>query len=71
MGPRGSQGGGPGVGHMPPVAEVGAGGPLEHPLPMDETTDAETVPSAVQDHSAAASGTGVGRNVGPAGRTPA
>eukprot|EP00965_Chrysotila_dentata_P006972 227370-Pleurochrysis_carterae.AAC.1 len=54
---------------MPPVAEVGSGGSLEHPLPMDETTDAETVPPAVQNHAATAQGAGVGRNVGPDGRT--
>eukprot|EP00965_Chrysotila_dentata_P139048 4598393-Pleurochrysis_carterae.AAC.1 len=56
---------------MPPVAEVCSGGPSGHPLPMDETTDAETVPPAVQDHAVTAQGAGAGRNVGPAGRTPA
>eukprot|EP00965_Chrysotila_dentata_P127461 4215185-Pleurochrysis_carterae.AAC.1 len=56
---------------MPPVAEVGSGGSSEHSLPMDETTDTETVPPAVQDHPATAQGAGAGRNVGPAGWTPA
>eukprot|EP00965_Chrysotila_dentata_P081477 2689971-Pleurochrysis_carterae.AAC.1 len=56
---------------MPPVAEVGSGGPSGHPLPTDEITDAEAVPLAVQDHAAAVPSAGVVRNVGPAGRTPA
>eukprot|EP00959_Pyramimonas_sp_CCMP1952_P242568 5069849-Pyramimonas_sp.AAC.1 len=44
---------------------------MAHPPSVDGTTDAEAVPSAVQDHSAAAQGTGVGRNMGLSGRTPA
>eukprot|EP00965_Chrysotila_dentata_P043911 1459446-Pleurochrysis_carterae.AAC.1 len=38
---------------------------------MDETTDAEAVPSAAQAHSAAAQSAGAGRSTGISGRNPA
>eukprot|EP00965_Chrysotila_dentata_P174319 5754771-Pleurochrysis_carterae.AAC.1 len=61
MGSRGYQSGRLGAGRLAPVGEACAGGPVA----------AEAVHSAIPAYSAAAQGTGVGRNTGISGRTPA